>query len=188
MNSNSKKTIIIPGFGESAKDKEYKTLKKQIRMIYPDSVVDFYNPIWDRKTIKHWINDFKIKFKGINSTEFILMGFSLGSYIALTLTKELTFKKVILASLSPYFKENVKNIPADAAKFMGKKRMRDFADNTLPSSINTKVSFLFGDQDWKDAIIQAEKLAEKYNGKFILIKNTGHELTEEYIKKITTEA
>lgn len=187
MTSNITKIIIIPGFGESASEDEYVQLKKNFQ-IHEDSVVEFYNPTWDRRTIRHWIEDFNKQFKDVDTSDFILIGFSLGAYIALALAKGQKFKKVMLASLSPYFKENLKQLPDDAVKFMGKNRMKDFADIAIPKFIDCPSVFLFGDKDWKMAISQAQKLAIKYNGKFFLIEDTGHELTKNYIKKITAEA
>lgn len=187
MPAEKRKIIIIPGFGESESEEAYIQLKEDIQS-YSGSIVEFYNPIWDRRTVRHWINDFKNKFKDVDLSQFTVIGFSMGAYITLALSKEQKFKKIILASLSPYFKENLKQLPEDALKFMGKNRIKDFSSVMVPSTINSSCTFLFGDKDWKIAIAQAEKLASKYNGKFFLIKDTGHELTENYIKKITAEA
>ena len=112
----------------------------------------------------------------------------MGSLISLILSEKYKFKKVIFASLSPYFKENIKDIPTEASAFFGKNRMKAFSLFSIPENIKSRPVFLFGDQDWQIAISQAKKLSASYKGKFILIKDTPHDLTSEYIKKITTEA
>lgn len=179
--------IVIPGFGESRSDAEYKTLEKKLKATSA-VVVKFYNPIWDRRTIKHWLSDFEKEFSVNNLGDTILVGFSMGSLIALMLAEKFNFKKVLLASLSPYFKNNIKDIPAEASNFFGKNRMAAFSELRRPEKIKCKSIFLFGDQDWPIAISQARELASLYKGKFILVKDTPHELTVEYIRIITVEA
>jgi predicted alpha/beta hydrolase family esterase len=179
--------IIIPGFGESGMDEPYKKLKNEIESSLNKNVI-FYNPVWNRKTIENWITDFDVKFKDYDLKKMTVIGFSMGAYITLALSNKYEFKKIIVASLSPYFKENIKDLPKEASKFMGKKRMKEFANVSIPKEIKSSSIFLFGEQDWPIAISQAKKMASLYGGKFISIKNTGHELNSDYIQKITVEA
>ena len=93
MPAEKRKIIIIPGFGESESEEAYIQLKEDIQS-YSGSIVEFYNPIWDRRTVRHWINDFKNKFKDVDLSQFTVIGFSMGAYITLALTKEKKFKKI----------------------------------------------------------------------------------------------
>ncbi len=179
--------VIIPGFGESGSDKQYRELKKKIISSFGAKVLN-YDPIWDRKTIKNWVADFDEKFKNYDFKILTIIGFSMGAYTALVLSSKHKFKKIILASLSPYFKENLENLPKEAINFMGKNRIKEFSNISIPKEIKSESVFLFGDQDWPIAVSQAKKLSSLYKGKFVSVENTEHELTDDYIKKITAEA
>ncbi|HRH22520.1 MAG TPA: alpha/beta hydrolase [Candidatus Paceibacterota bacterium] len=181
----TKDVLIIPGFGENETEESYKKLKERILAV-GDSTVRFYNPKWNRGTTKNWLADFE-KTSGIKP-ETIVIGFSMGAYITLLLAEHHNASKIVFASLSPYFKENISLVPDSAKKFFGKKRIEDFLRYSVPENIKTQNPvFLFGELDWDIAIDQAKRLAKKYNGLFEFIGNTPHELTEEYINKIVDQ-
>ncbi len=180
-----KDVLIIPGFGENETEESYKKLKERI-LAASNSTVRFYNPKWNHGTTKNWLADFE-KMSEIKP-ETIVIGFSMGAYITLLLAEHYNASKIVLASLSPYFKENINLVPDSAKKFFGKKRIEEFLKHSVPEKIKTQnATFLFGDLDWEIAIDQAKRLAKKYNGAFEFIENTPHELTEEYIKKIVDQ-
>jgi predicted alpha/beta hydrolase family esterase len=179
----SKDILIIPGFGEDGTMKPYQKLKAEISNELKGVTIRFYNPQWNYRTTKNWIVDFEASSEIKPNTTII--GFSMGAYIALLLAERHIAQNVILASLSPYFKENIPSIPDESKKFFGKRKIESFLKYSIPKNIQTKnISLLFGDKDWQIAIDQAKILAKKYHGNFNFIENTGHELTDQYIIKI----
>lgn len=173
--------FIIPGFGESTNDAPYRYLKEKLR---GDFHILTYTPKWQYSTANSWINDAKKMLSIIDTSNTIVISFSLGAYIALNTSSIYKFKKNILCSISPFFKEQIHYMPKDAKLFLGKKRMIDFENRTIPSSIKSPSVFLFGSNDWAVGINEAKKLAKKYRASFELIDDASHELTDAYLEKI----
>ncbi len=180
-----KTIIIIPGFGESVEDSTYSTIKKEIG--YLGYNVVFHQPKWKRNTIKKWLSDFKEflkKFEKVNPT---ILGFSFGAYIAIVSAKDFKFSKIILCSLSPYFKDDIKNLPPIAYKILGEKRIDDFKNYDLPKNLNVPAIFLVGDKDMNIVIKRSLSAYKKYKGdkKIITVNGAEHDLNNKnYIDEI----
>ncbi len=179
--------IIIPGFGERGTEAVYKKLKKNIQSS-SDISIKFYVPEWN-KSVNMWVEGLTIFMvnNSISIEETIIIGFSMGAYITLISSQYNKYKAIHLCSLSPYFKENISFLPEEASAHFGKKKMLEFSYYELPTEILSESTFYFGDKDWDIAIDQACELSHKFNSSFILISGTTHELTEQYIKKISSE-
>jgi len=121
------------------------------------------------------------------SVEDYILGFSFGAYISAILSKKKKMKGFIFCSLSPYFKENLKNIPEESKKYFGKKMMASFKKYSFSYNNQSKAWFLIGKKDWPLAIRQAKGSCNKWKGskKLIVIKDAGHSLKHSnYIKAL----
>lgn len=175
--------LIIPGFGESINDAPYLSLRSKLNGDFP---ITRFEPTWGYHTASSWTNELKKKLATIDTKNTIVVSFSFGAYITLLVSSEYKFQKIILCSLSPFFKEQMHNMPKSAQVFFGKKRVADFNTHLLPKSIKCPAIFLFGSDDWPFGISEAKKLAKKYGGVFEIIRDAHHELTDQYLAKIVS--
>lgn len=181
----NKPVIVIPGFGESVEDSTYSAIKKKIENL--GYSVALHQPQWKRNTIKKWLSDFKDFIKKFERMNPVVLGFSFGAYIAIISAKNFKFSKMILCSLSPYFKDDIKNLPLIAYKILGKKRIKDFGNYDFPKDLNTPALFLVGDKDMNIVIKRSLSAYKKYKGdkKIIKIKDAEHDLNNKnYIDEI----
>jgi len=180
-----KTIIIIPGFGESVENATYPVIKKEIKSLGYNVV--FHQPKWKRNTIKKWLSDFKEFLKKFEGIKPIVLGFSFGAYISIISAKDFRFSKIILCSLSPYFKDDIKNLPPIVYKILGQKRINDFKDYELPKNLGIPAIFLVGDKDINIVIQRSVSAYKKYKGnkKIIKIKGAEHDLNNKnYIDEI----
>lgn len=177
-----KNLLIIPGFGESTIESPYNEFIKKNKK---DFNIVTYNPVWDYYTASRWLHELKEILHTIDTRNTTVVAFSLGAYITLLAAETWFFKKIILCSISPFFKEQLYLMPKPAEKFFGIKRMRDFSTHLIPKNITCSVVFLFGTEDWSVGINEAKKLSQKYKGIFDFVPNAQHELTDEYIRKVS---
>jgi len=180
-----KTIIIIPGFGESEEDSTYSTIKKEIGDLGYNVV--FHQPKWKRNTIKKWLLDFKEFLKKFEKVNPVILGFSFGAYIVIISAKDFKFSKIISCSLSPYFKEDIKNLPPIVYKILGQKRINDFKNYDFPKNLDTPIIFLVGDKDMNMVIQRSLSAYKKYKGdkKVIKIKGAEHDLNNKnYIDEI----
>jgi len=176
--------VIIPGFGENTKEKPYQEISKYAKLIGYTKIVEV-NPKWKYRTASNWCNDVKKSIVYLEPDEMTVVAFSFGAYISLLLAKDLRFKKVLFCSFSPYFKEHLAHIPEIAKQFLGKRRINDFKNYSLPSKLSSKKNiFLFGEKEWPYAISEASKYSKKQKSTFKLVKGAVHELNDEYLKEI----
>ncbi len=182
-----KSLLIIPGFGENGKEKQYSIICKNAQKAgYKTHILV---PEWGRTTLSQCTEEIRSKVTKmkVNTTETVLLGFSFGAFIGLELCKKEHFNNFLCCSCSPYFKENLIDIPKDAVLFFGKRRMSDFEKfsiKDLKDLKTKKIDFYFGDQDWNIGIMTMEKIATQTNSKLKIIKDTGHELNVQYIEVI----
>ena len=178
----NKNLLIIPGFGESASDAPYARLKASCGKQY--HVVTF-TPQWNYRVASDWLAGLEKQLEKIDTIKTTVICFSLGAYITLLAAERVSFQKVILCSLSPFFKEQLRSMPEEARRYLGKRRITDFSKHNLPKKLMTRqVVFLFGAKDWSYGITQSKLLATRYHAKHVLIPNIGHELDNEYLTEI----
>ena len=142
-----------------------------------------YTPIWKYKTASHWLSDLSGILDSIDVRNTTVISFSLGAYITLIASEIYPFHKVILCSISPFFKEQLSYLPKPAEMFLGKRRFTNFSTHKIPETITCPSVFLFGASDRLVGIDEAKRLAKKYKGIFEVVPNAHHELTNEYLKK-----
>lgn len=180
------RVLIIPGFGETGKEKQYKTIQKMIRE--KGGIGEIISINWDRQVMTNYITEaISIVEKKVSHQQFSLLGFSFGAFIALYLAKQFSFKQSFICSCSPYFSENLKYFSKETYTFFGKRRMEDFKNYKISDIKNLKTkknNYFFGANDWKVGISTMERISKNTQGSFILVSNTGHEINQEYIKLI----
>ena len=180
----AKTLYIIPGFKESTNDIGYQKIIKYARK--KGFEVIFFNPKWG-KTIKVWLKNFNELIEKKNRDNVMVLGFSFGAYIAVLSAINHNFKKLILCSLSPYFKDDITKLPPLAYKMLGKKRIKDFSENKFPININTSAVFLVGDKDTQLVIQRVKKSYKKWIGskEIKILKNVRHDINNDlYLEAI----
>ncbi len=156
--------LLIPGFGESPADKQYRIIRKSLEdagwNVVPVRIK------WERTTLTSWLEQTRSVAKKHPHLD-TLFGFSFGALIALVLKAELRPRTVIAASPSPYFREQLKLLPPLAEKMLGKKRMADFKN--YPIAIVThgprvRVRIIVGEVDFPLLISESRKLKTLMGG------------------------
>lgn len=186
------KIYIIPGLGESVRNKNYREIIKSAKKA--GFVVVPVNILWDQDMdMTDFVEQANKKIPDDSSEDYIL-GFSFGAYIASILSKKKKAKGVIFCSISPYFKEDLKEVPQESKDYFGKKMMSSFKRYTFPKKVMSDAWFLIGEKDWPLAISRAKRSFELWGGKKSLkvIKGVGHDLgnkkysvvVEKIIKKL----
>lgn len=118
---------IIPGFTHTGNEPGYKKTAALFRKKGYTPII--FHPAWKRKTVTDVAVDFLNFYeqKKHAHTKFSLLGFSFGAIIALITAGKIHPEKLFLCSLSPYFSEDLPNIPGWWKKFIGKRRVDDFS-------------------------------------------------------------
>jgi len=158
MHFMSKYFYIIPGWQEICKRRQYQNLAKAVKKSGYTVVCKNIN--WN-KNLSEQI--FEIE------KDSILFGFSMGSILARLISQEYKSKMVIFASMTPlrHFKGGEQEkILIDA---IGKRVVEDVKRHLKPK-IKSKKILMYGDKENEKADI--------------IVKNTDHEISENYIKEI----
>jgi len=180
-----KRLYIIPGFGETTRDKPYKDIQKNAKNkgyeVVPISLS------WSRHTMSDWIIEARKKVLEYGDNNSSILGFSFGAFIAIELSKEFSFKKIFVCSLSPYYSEDLKFIPKVAINWLGKKRVADFKRYKFPTNIKTEAVFMVGDGEWKFAKKRVLGRFKKWKGirSLKIINDSNHYIGSlKYLKEI----
>lgn len=186
-----KTLFIIPGIGESIRSNSYTRIAKQAKKlgikVVPVSI-HWYENMVTSDYLKEALA--KIKKRYSKDECNAILGFSVGALIAVQVARKIKFNHVFLCSLSPYFKNDIWELPNEAKEYLGNSFMSDLRKYTFPKELNSHVSFFFGKDDWPIAIAKARQKfrslhAEKKD--FNLIKRTKHELSAKYIDQIVAK-
>lgn len=156
-----KKLYIISGWKETCRRKSYQTIKNIA--LKKDYDVECIKVDWGLPLSKQLFDLQQ------NSTIF---GFSLGAIFAWLLAQNSQTSHLILASMTPLaiFK-NVEQ-KKELSSLIGNKLTEDIASNIKSNHKAIKQTILYGEKELD---------GEKFD---ILIPNTGHKLTNKYIKAI----
>ncbi len=176
---------IIPGFGEKVSDVPYPYISKILKE--KGYIVKKYQPKWKYRTIKNWVRDFHNFLLKENDYKPTVLGFSFGAMIALLEARNFIFNKLILCSLSPFFKQDLKKISLITLKILGKKRMRDFKQNEFPNDLKTPSIFIFGSLEEEKFGFNINNIIKKYSGpkKVFIVSEVGHDISSpKYLEKI----
>ena len=159
------KIYIIPGQGQSVRISQYKKLISALKEKGYEVVG--INPSW-YKALSPQI--FPIE------KDSIIIGFSYGAILAYLVAKKYPCKKLILASLSPIHKDSFETLTKDFSNDMTEKQAVEVARDIKSIKINL--------QELKCPYVTFAGIKEKAKADF-LVPNTGHEMTDEYIKCIS---
>jgi len=184
MKSQKKKIYIVPGFGESTRMNNYREVIKLSRGKGLEVVS--VKIVWDMdKTMNDYLKEVSEQIPNLNEDDYLL-GFSFGAYIAYILSQKKIFSGYVFCTISPYFKENLKDIPQESKDYFGEDFMKSLEFHKIHKGNKADAWFFTGEKDWELAIKMNKKASDKWGGKssFGLVKDTGHELgAVNYIKE-----
>lgn len=100
----------------------------------------------------------------------IIFGFSLGAIFAWLVAQKYPCEHLILASMTPHYSFTDPEIKTALIDLCGASFVDDICKNITPSNMAKKQTIVYGDKEGEPADI--------------LVKNTDHELNENYIKAI----
>lgn len=182
----NKNLIIIPGFGETTRQPSYRQIAIFAREKGFNVLV--FNPKWQRRVATDWINEFKqfIKRHAPLSRNTVVLGFSFGAYIAINATQNIKFKKLLLCSLSPYFRDDITKLPALAYKILGARRMKDFRKYAFPSVSQEPAVFFVGDKDLSMVVERTKKSYKQWHSpkKLEIVRGAEHVIDKKYLERI----
>lgn len=158
-NLKAKTIYIFPGFQETTKRKPYQELRKSLEAKGYQVILKNLN--WKEKYSQQLF---------VVERDSILIGFSMGAVFVKLLAEQNKVNKVLLLSMTPlkYFKfeKNIKELIA----VCGKSLVQDIVKNLKNKRKLKNEVYFYG---------------EKENTKGdIIVKNTGHELTKNYLEEI----
>jgi hypothetical protein len=180
--SRKKAFFIIPGFAHRATNKPYKKiakiLEKEGYAAVPISVP------WKKGTILSNTEYFLEEYKKVNAKKKYILGFSYGAMIAFLASTKVDVEGLVLCSLSPYFREDVRNKRKRANKDLAKLR---FA--RLAKKIRAEQTFvLYGTREAYSLINRTREAFDKISSpdKFLLpVDRTEHNIgSRRYLAKI----
>jgi hypothetical protein len=155
-----KKIYILPGYQETTRRRPYQKLRTLAQAKCYEVV--FKNIHWDKKLTDQI---FKIE------KDSIIFGFSLGAVLARLIVQDYPSKHAIFASMTTLhdFKKG-KNRDA-LIELLGMDFVDDVRDYLKPKHKAVKQTIMYGDKEGED---KAD----------VFVKNTEHELTNEYLREI----
>lgn len=177
---------IIPGSGESPDEKAYRQISNFFRKKGIKPIPIKIN--WKYKLMPDYIEQFRQQAK-IKNPDYIL-GFSFGAMIALISSDEIKPKKLILCSLSPWFKEDLPRLKKTWLKITGKRQtkiLKEYSFKKISKRVNSKTILIYGSKEAKELERRVKDAHRKIkNSELIKIQNVKHKLADErYLKTIS---
>jgi len=179
---------IIPGFNDKSTLKPYKEIEKYFQdfgfEVFPIEIT------WKNKTMTNYVEEFFSQFnKYGKNNEVYLLGFSYGAMISLIASSKTKIKMQFLCSLSPYFKEDLPNIPNWWKKYLGLKRMKDFEKlsfNNIAKNISAETILFAGTNEGVEVERRVKDANKKIkNSQLFLIEKAKHDISQDiYLEKI----
>lgn len=184
MNQKKRKIYIVPGFGESTRMKNYRDVIKYAKQQKFEVV-----PIkidWDlNKNMPDYIKEVSSQIS--DKEDSYILGFSFGAYISYVLSKKKKLNGYIFCTISPYFYENLKDIPNKSKEYFGDNFIKSLKKYTIHGGNKNKAWFLVGEKDWNLAKQVNREACREWSGEsnFILVKNAEHELGQKnYVAQV----
>ncbi len=178
---------IIPGFIENTKTKSYQKIIKNFQdcnfQVIPIKIS------WKNKVMTDYVADFYTQLIHKNNNDVYIFGFSFGAVIAFIAASNIKPKKIILCSLSPYFREDLKYIEKSWMKIMGKNRINDFKNfsfDNLSEKINCETLLILGEKENKQVYRRTEDANKKIKkSKLFIFPGAKHNISQkEYINNL----
>ncbi|HSX18478.1 MAG TPA: hypothetical protein VLE51_03935 [Candidatus Saccharimonadales bacterium] len=183
------KAYLIPGNGEDLKSRNYQAVLDIYKKLGYQPI---FVPIkWNYRTIDDWIAEVDNKIPAKEIQNSLLSGFSFGSMIALAVAAQVNPKKLLLFSLSPYFKEDFP-LPKDYAKWAGKRKtenFKTFSMNDLAVKINCPTIIFIGRKEIDKYSDMDERSSEAHkrikNSRLVVVEDVGHDVSDpKYVESI----
>lgn len=186
--------FIIPGYRQSAKNKAYCEIAKNLKS-------EGYFPVpvkipWKNSTISDNVEYFLKVYKNIKTRKKYILGFSYGAMIAFIASTKIRTEGLILCSLSPYFKEDVLKTKKEVFSRLSEKRFNDFSklhSKILAKRIKSKkVLMVYGGSEAKSLIRRVRETfvqIESEEKKLVRLKKAEHEIgSRKYLESILQAA
>ena len=183
------KAFLIPGNGEDLKSRDYKAVLNLYKKL---GYEPHFVPIkWKYRTIDDWIEQVNSKVPKRDIQNSLLSGFSFGSMIALGVAAKNNPEKLLLFSLSPYFKED-RPFPAKYLKWHGKRRIanfRKYSMDELAKQIICPTMIFIGDKEIRKYSNMQKRFLEAHKqitgSKKLIVQGAGHDVGDPlYVKAI----
>ncbi len=147
------KTILfIPGFQEDLTTRDYAAVLTAIKGA--GFKVQFVPITWKGRSISGWVTEFMQVYAKYDPSTTILAGFSFGAVIALIAASKRVPSELWLCSLSPYFAEDIPDVPVEWSEELGVRIIKGFEKVTFASlapRVTCKTLLLVGEsegQEW----------------------------------------
>ncbi len=182
-----KTVFIIPGYFNYPN----KTVYFRLKGFFESNgyIVHIYWPNWF-KSLSSIQSDFLKFFDAHKTEQNTLLGFSYGAMISFRFSLNNDIEKLILCSPSPYFAEDLKNIPLHY-QIMALLHKKDFRENwkfnELEKQYNCPTIIFYGEKENKHLISRAKEFKKTHPDLVTLIevKVAQHNIAEkEYFNKI----
>jgi esterase/lipase len=189
--------FLIAGFeiNRTAAHDEYKLLREAIESKnYKVVPVDIN---WKHHTMSKFVREFTDLYKQRASKHNIIIGNSFGAMVALITAAELKPDKIVLCSLSPFFKEDIPRFHPEEKlyKWFGRRRVDDFrtisAEALAEAINNTKVQSVhfYGEKEkkiYKKLVDRVVSTAKDLHSPAVEIPDAPHSFSDSaYVEAIT---
>ena len=184
-----KVAYILPGYREShLKQKGYGKVARffEEKGIEPIHV----NIKWKQNSeelFKDYTRQFLKVYRKPKGAEVYILGFSYGATIAFLSAVKTKPTAFILCSLSPYFKEDLKNLRPAWLKWWKKSFVEsDYSFDKLAPKVKSNTYLIVGSKEHKSCLIRAKDAKKKIkNSHLIIAKNAKHKIGQkEYLETI----
>ena len=180
---------LIPGWSEHTSQKEYQELKSRFKN-KGYKVVEI-SIMWRKRVMSEYVDEFLSQCIHTKNNKVSVLGYSFGAMIACISSRYISYTNMYLCSLSPFFKEDLINVPKSWKKELGIRRIKDFSTLSFNEIIEkwnppTNVYLFFGEEEYhllirrvKDAHINIK------NSQLISVPNCKHQLSHKnYLEKV----
>ncbi|MDO8591581.1 MAG: alpha/beta hydrolase [bacterium] len=183
------KAFLIPGNGEDLRSRDYQAVLDMYKQLGYEP--KFVSIDWKYKTIDDWVEQAKKKIPASDIKNSLLSGFSFGSMIALAIAAEVNPKRLLLFSLSPYFKEDMP-LPPSYEKWAGKRKIENFKHisfDKLAAQIDCPTMLFVGSKEvskYADTNHRSSEAKKRIkDSKLVVVKDVGHDAADpKYIEAI----
>lgn len=109
----------------------------------------------------------------------VIFGFSMGAILACMVGKKYSYRKLILASMTP-----VLDLSRSTLNILGKAISNDCKKFRYGG---IKATYFYGEKEIDESLDQLRKTSAKTDSKFKIVPNVCHNLSREYIERIAAE-
>ena len=181
----TKTLYVLPGFGETTKDKPYRQIAAFARSAGYEVVM--YTPKWSRAVPSDWLAGFQAVLPTKPTGKATVFGFSFGAYVALNAATQFSFDRIIACSIPPFFKADIPDIDAGTRTFLGLRRMADLKKYSFPKQLMTHLTLMNGAEEDAEDIEKSDGYYAQWSGKKkrVLVDRAEHDLeTGDYLESI----